>query len=77
MRGPAVHPIVIAAVSTIAPRQPSRAKRRTPLGESSETMTISEAARPRKTTCLASSREREEVPMTRSATAGDAASIMM
>ena len=67
----------VAAVSAIAPRQPSRAKRRTPFGDSSETITISDAARPRKTTCLASSRQREEVPMTRSATAGEAASIIM
>ena len=66
----------VAAVSRSAPTQPTAATRRTARGESRDTATISAPARPRKTTCLASSMPRAAEPMTRSATAGLAASII-
>ena len=66
----------VAAVSSSAAPKPSSAKRFTPAGESSETIIMRAAAIARNTTCLASSRLRLSSPMTRLATAGEAASII-
>ncbi len=64
----------VSAVSTRAAKQPARASRRTPLGDNRETLTTTQAAMARNTTCLRMKASR--LTWMRSATAGLAASII-
>ena len=63
----------VAAVAAIAPAQPSSASRRTPRGDSSDTPTTTSPASRRNTTCFMMNTSRD--CRSRSATAGDAASM--
>ncbi len=64
----------VIAVSSRAAMQPASASRRTPLGDSSDTLTTTQAASARNTTCLRMKLSR--LTWMRSATAGLAASII-